>query len=143
CKGFTAYQLVQEKSNGVKLPPICVNFHGFEMFQQSFGILNNFKSLLLARYVKKICKLSDYVFSYGGKISQIIKERINISDEKILEFPSGIERVNGEFINKGFRSPRKFLFIGRYEPRKGIKELNSALKMMLHRHDWSIEFIGP
>lgn len=79
--------------------------------------------------VKFICNNADYVFSYGSKIDDVIKS-IPISSSKIVSFPTGIESA---WINENIKPTtqvKKYLFIGRYERRKGIQELTVALSKL-------------
>jgi len=40
-------------------------------------------------------------------------------------------------------SPVRFVFLGRYERRKGVKELHSAIKALLPEGGFTVDFIGP
>ena len=72
-KGFSSWNLIYLKRKGLKIPNIGVNFHGYEMWQKppSFRVFS--QHLLLKPFVKWITKNSDFVFSYGSKISNIIE----------------------------------------------------------------------
>jgi glycosyltransferase involved in cell wall biosynthesis len=126
-KGFTGWYLIDQKFKGhIKCCNIGVNFHGYEMFQAPAGFSEWMRSLLLKGPVKKISNRADLVFSYGGKISDIIHS-IGVPNSKIIESPSGIEE---EFISQKIdptTEVKRILFLGRYERRKGIEELNSAI----------------
>ena len=127
-KGFCGWKLIQKKKRGIVSPNIGVNFHGFEMWQKPPTIKAYFQSLLLRPFVKWNIKNSDFVFSYGSKISELIKNR-GINNNSIIESPSGIDV---DFIRKldiiKNSQKRKFLFIGRDERRKGIEELSEVIK---------------
>lgn len=144
-KGFSAWKLLEEKQKGLKCPPISVNFHGYEMFQKP----PNFKNLLafiffLRQPVLKNTLLADFVFSYGGKIDDIVK-RLGVEESKILSIPSGIEeKYLVSKINENTSNKLHFVFVGRYERRKGIEELNAALKTLLNKNfKIKFSFIGP
>ncbi|MDQ3192351.1 MAG: glycosyltransferase family 4 protein [Bacteroidota bacterium] len=143
AKGFTAWKLLAEKVRGLNCPPIGLNFHGFEMFQTPPSIKSRFEQLILKDPVKWNCAKADYVFSYGGKITAVIKNKVNIETKKIIEMPSGIETgwVNEQIKSKA--DPIKFLFVGRYERRKGIQELNKVLKGLIGEFNFEFNFIGP
>ncbi len=128
-KGFTAWHLINLKHAGkINCCPIGVKFHGYEMFQKP----PNFKIylqqvFLLRKPVKDLSLKADIVFSYGGKITEIIKT-IGVPPSKIIELPSGVEQ---EFVAENYsltKQPINFLYLGRYERRKGIEEINSAIK---------------
>jgi glycosyltransferase involved in cell wall biosynthesis len=141
-KGFTGWHIMREKKKGIACPPIGVKFHGYEMFQRAPGLKAKFVQLVLLRKpVKEISNLADVVFSYGGKITDIIKS-IGVPSNKIIELPSGVEEsiVADSISSTG--SKLKFVFLGRYERRKGIEELNRALRS-LKETNFEFHFIGP
>ena len=142
AKGFCAWKLLQLKKKGHQFPKIGINFHGFEMWQKPPNIKFFFQHLLLRPFVKWNITNSDYVFSYGSKISSIIK-KLGIDNKAIIESPSG---VDDDFISKEDlknNKKRKFVFIGRYERRKGIEELSRIIKLLcLKKHDLEFHFVG-
>jgi glycosyltransferase involved in cell wall biosynthesis len=142
-KGFAGWHFVREKSRSqLPHPPIGVKFHGYEMFQKAPGLKAKLQQILLLRKpVKEISQKADVVFSYGGKITDIIKS-IGVPGSKIIELPSGVEAsiVADSIIPTGKKI--KFLFLGRYERRKGIEELNKAI-LTLGNKNFAFHFIGP
>lgn len=141
CKGFTAWEFIEKKKAGVQLPPVAVNFHGYEMFQRAFTTREKIIQRFLRRPVREISRNADFVFSYGGKITTILREQLKIEENKILEFPSGIEEG---WLNRNVKpsgAKKRFLFIGRFEARKGIAELTSVVRDM-NEGGWSFDFIG-
>lgn len=144
AKGFTAWKLIEEKKKGFKCPPIGVNFHGFEMFQRSPDLKSYLSAkLLLQKPVLYNTANADYVFSYGGKITDIVKQT-GVPAAKIIEIPTGIEASWMEGTeNSVTNSTIKFLFTGRYERRKGIQELNKALSLIKNKKQFEFHFIGP
>lgn len=145
-KGFTGWYLLKQKNLGrIKCCPVGVKFHGYEMFQKQPDFLTALKSMLLLRYpVIKINKMADVVFSYGGKITGII-ESIGVPQNKIIEIPSGVEENTvSETITENTSKPIRFLYLGRYERRKGIEELNEAIHFLLNGNiEFEFHFIGP
>jgi glycosyltransferase involved in cell wall biosynthesis len=143
-KGFAGWEMLNQKSKGVTLPPIGINFHGFEMFQKQPGFLSWAKSrLLLKSPVLFNVKQANYLFSYGGKITDIILG-LGISKNKIIEIPTGI---SSDWLNEtpNVNSKiRKLVFTGRYERRKGVEELGKVLKKMIQeKKEFEFHFIGP
>ncbi|MCE3226646.1 MAG: glycosyltransferase family 4 protein [Bacteroidetes bacterium] len=142
-KGFTGWYLIEQKKAGkINCAKIGVKFHGYEMFQKSPDTKTKLQHILLLRKpVKWISRHADVVFSYGGKITDIIRS-IGVDASKIAVIPSGVEiqtiidniRPTGDQIS--------FLFLGRYERRKGIEELNKALQS-LSGNNFQFNFIGP
>jgi glycosyltransferase involved in cell wall biosynthesis len=143
CKGFSGFEFVRKKKMGVQLPPVCINFHGYEMFQQVFSFREKLIRKFLRKPVKYISLNADYCFSYGGKINRLLVEKVGVKKDRILEFPSGIEssKIAGLKVETG--SVVRFCFIGRNERRKGIPELNIALRNIEDTEGWSFDFIGP
>jgi glycosyltransferase involved in cell wall biosynthesis len=146
AKGFAGWELLhQKKEKGFRCAPVAVNFHGYEMFQRQ----PSFTSWLQARFllqtpVKYIVTHADYLFSYGGKITPIIKS-LGVAEKRIIEIPSGIapEWINDKIAPAG--NVRKFVFVGRYERRKGVEELNKVL-IQFRRNltaGFEFHFIGP
>ncbi|MEO5643100.1 MAG: glycosyltransferase family 4 protein [Bacteroidia bacterium] len=144
AKGFAGWELINQKSKGTFLPPVGVNFHGYEMFQPQPGFISWLKSRFLLRSpVMFNMKHADYLFSYGGKITQLLLE-LGFTKNKILELPAGI---SPDWLNENPRpseKKRKFVFSGRFERRKGVEELSRALrKMLTPLNDFEFHFIGP
>ncbi len=145
-KGFSGWKLIQEKNKGLKCPPIGTNFHGYEMFQEPANkISSKWKKNIINYFTQKILDKSDYVFSYGSKITKILIEVAKLSKNKIIEIPSAIE--DKWLLNdvKQKNDITFFLFIGRFDERKGLKELNSVLIDLLKNKDleFKFQFIGP
>lgn len=142
-KGFTGWYLIEQKKAGkINCAKIGVKFHGYEMFQRAPDFKIKFQHyLLLKSPVKKISKNADVVFSYGGKITEIIKS-IGVNNSNIIELPSGVESsIVAQAITPTL-SKIKFLFLGRYERRKGIEELNNAI-LNLQNKNFEFHFVGP
>lgn len=142
AKGFSAWHLIDQKQKGLAAPPVGVKFHGYEMFQPPASFKSRFEHMLLRGPVKFNNINADYVFSYGGKITPIVSD-LGIPAENIIEIPTGIE--SNWCIEKiaPEEGKRNFLFLGRYERRKGIEELNAVLKQILSQEDFRFHFIGP
>ena len=144
-KGFAGWKLISEKNKGnITCYKIGVNFHGYEMFQIAPEFKAKLQQQLLKSFVKKISKQADVVFSYGGKITDIIKS-IGVKSNNIFEIPSGVEKyfisttISHHDLNK-----RKFIFLGRAERRKGIVELNNVLNQFIKENQlFQFEFVGP
>lgn len=145
AKGFVGWKFLIEKKKGVEMPPVGVNFHGYEMFQKPPSFKVRLEHLLLKRPVRWNSKNADYVFSYGGKITDLIVG-LKVERKKIVEIPSGIDASWLIDVNEiKTQGERKFLFVGRDERRKGIKEINSVLKDLINESNYELEFhfVGP
>ena len=139
AQGFTGWAFVKQTMK----PKVLVNFHGFEMFQKAASLKVKFEHLLLRPFVKLICKKSDFVYSFGGQIDQILL-KIGIPQSKILDQSNGIEL---KWIKDSFQNhkPLNFVFIGRNERRKGIEELTKSLIKLKEQNqiNFNFTFIGP
>jgi len=142
AQGLTGRAFIEAKKQGVGLPPLGVNCHGYEMFQRAASVRNKLEHLLLRSTFTQLTQQADTVFSFSGKIREIVEARLGVSPEKIIQVPNAIDASwlrSGPSPSSG-RS--RFVFLGRYERRKGIEELHAVLS------DWQgpeIEFvfIGP
>lgn len=139
-KGFTGWQLLRKR--GRRLPHrVGVKFHGMNMFLPTYGCKQKLEQLFLRPPVKWIMKRADVVFSYGGKVTQTITQA-GVERNKIVEIPTGIESRWIRRRIKTTRSTRKVVFVGRYDPVKGIRELNNVLsKIVFERLEF--DFVGP
>lgn len=142
AKGFCAWKLLNEKRKGYTCAPIGINFHGYEMFQKASSLKSKIEQHLFFKSpVLYNVRNADFVFSYGGKITEVIHS-LGVVRKKIIEIPTGIELnwINEHISQAGKK--RKFVFAGRYERRKGIIELNKALSVLLTKNDFEFHFIG-
>lgn len=140
AQGFSGWKFIEERKNETFATPIFINFHGVEMFQKAPSFKVKLQHYLLRGSAKWNLINADHVLSFGGHFVNIY-DKIGVKKERILEMPIGIEEnwLNDSFaINK----KRKLVFIGRYERRKGIEELNEALTL-IGSQNYTIEFIGP
>ncbi len=141
-KGYTGWYFIKQKKNGIKLPPIGLRLHGYEIFQVGKGLIEQYRKTVYLPLVKYLNKHADFIYSYGGGITDIILKNIPRSKEKIIEIPAGIELSWVYETNLTTSDPLRFAFLGRYEIRKGIKELNTALKNLIGKHNFEFHFIG-
>lgn len=141
-KGFAGWKLLEEKAKGLRVAPCGVKFHGYEMYQLAPNWKVKLQHYMLRRPIRWNSLHADYVFSYGGGISNII-ESLGIEKERILEFPSGIEESWIAKERTSVSSPKRFVFLGRYERRKGIEELFKVLNTFPDSQRFEFHFIGP
>ena len=145
AQGFTAWEFIRGKQKGEFNVPIFVNLHGYEMFQRPPSTLVKLKLQLLKGIARDISVGADFVFSFGGQITELLL-REGVQRDQIIECPIGIESDwLREEINPTGNGPRRFVFIGRYERRKGIEELSAILKALIAEDKTGFEFhfIGP
>ncbi len=144
AKGFCGWFYMEQKKRGVALPLIGVKFHGYEMYQANTSVSQKLKAKLLRKPTKWNNEHADFIFSYGGKITNLIKDNFKLEKTQVLEYPSGIDN---QWIRKSeVQEPshiKKFVFIGRDEVRKGVHELQIVLQKLIVNHDFEMHFIGP
>lgn len=129
AQGFTGWYAAKMKASGKLNVPLFVNLHGLEMFQQSFGMRAKFEQYMLRSPAEYILKHTDFAYSLGGKLNNILGERV--PKTKIITQSIGIDAswlMAEEAMKLALERPRKFIFIGRNEKRKGLDILNSAMQ---------------
>lgn len=145
AKGFTAWELINRKTKGEKFPPIAVNFHGYEMFQAPASWKEALKQRFIFRSPALFCiRNSDYVFSYGLRITDLLKS-LNVESNRIIEIPGAIRGNEIVDAHVPVKAPLKFIFAGRFERRKGIQELIQVLTKLVKTNtsQFQFTFAGP
>ena len=142
AKGFSAWKLLHKKSKGMKMAPVGVKFHGYEMFQKPPSFRARIEQLFLRKPVRWNTLNADYVFSYGAKITELVRS-LGVMEDKIINIPSGIDNTWIRQSKLKVNSPIRFVFLGRYERRKGVEELNEILNDIIENNEFEFHFIGP
>ena len=144
AQGFTAWTFIKKAKKGLINKPIFVNLHGYEMFQDAPTVKAKLEQQLFRKTAKWISVNADHVFSFGGKITRILNN-IGVSKSRIIELPIGIEASWLGTYKKTTSNLRKFIFVGRFERRKGIEELTTVLKQLIKGDlpPFEFHFIGP
>jgi glycosyltransferase involved in cell wall biosynthesis len=144
AKGFSAWYLLANKQKLGVIIPVLIKFHGLEMWQRAASFTEKLKQYLLRPAVRYNLRKATAVVSYGGNITKIIQAQ-GIALSNIIDIPTGIATnwlsENRIQINK----VRKFVFVGRYERRKGIEELHQAIAQLQGSGLLNCEFhfVGP
>ncbi|OBX25525.1 hypothetical protein A9996_09465 [Gelidibacter algens] len=143
AQGFTSwYFLKREASLKVKL---ITNLHGLEMYQPSINLKNKLEQCLLKIPAKKIIQNSKANISLGGKLTSILYTN-GAPENSVIELPNGIDDswiIDENAIAALNQEGLKFLFVGRYERRKGIEELLEVIERTISNENYEISFIGP
>lgn len=141
AKGLTGWYSLQHKS---QIPAkLGIKIHGYEFLQIQANARERWNAWLLKMPFRFLHKKADYIFSYGGNITRYIKS-LDVPEEKIVEIPGAVEANwlrNPTDIQPG--GIRKLFFIGRYERRKGIEEINRALTEIGEPAQFEFHFAGP
>ncbi len=139
-QGFCASALPpMSKRNG--FPPVALHLHGLEMFQNSPSLKAGVSKYMFRKEATANLKKTNYTVSFGGKITDILQKFVK--KKQIWEIPGGIDELWFTPNAKQAGGKIHFVFLGRYERRKGIIELNAALKMLLPKGGFTFDFIGP
>jgi glycosyltransferase involved in cell wall biosynthesis len=144
AQGFTGWKFIEEKRKKKgKTVPVINHFHGLEMFQKTYGWRSAIQKWMLNGVAKwNVCN-ADATISLGGKINDILI-KLGIPNDRILTISSGVdENWFADQPNPKGTVP-KILFVGRYERRKGLKELIRAYKLVLkNKKDIQLSIVGP
>lgn len=140
-KGYTAWCLLEHKIKGEHMAPVGVKFHGYEMFQKCGDLKGKLIQFMLRPPVVFMNRHANVVFSYGGEISGII-EKMGVDTDRIVNIPSGIDDGWVAEAPKERKGPRRFLFIGRNEKRKGIDDLLRC-RSLIEGREFEFHWIGP
>jgi glycosyltransferase involved in cell wall biosynthesis len=140
AKGFTAWEFFFQREKGWTGPKIGVNFHGYEMFQRAPSLMERMKQSLLRSPVRYSVQRADAVFSYGGKVTDIIRS-LGVPAPRIVELPGGVAEEWLTDKVSPVHPALRFVFVGRDERRKGLPELYQALRQ-LKGGEWEFHFIG-
>lgn len=143
-QGITAWAMVEAKRNGSSLPPIVVNLHGFEMFQPPANWKLRAQAAMMRPSFAAHARRADFVASLGGHLTTLIRERVGVESSRIIEIPGAIDRDWNVSNPRTVNDVRRFVFVGRYERRKGIEELHEVIAA---HPEWRgravFRFIGP
>lgn len=143
AQGLTGWAFLRLRDRGTLLPPIGVNTHGYEMFQRAANLRGALQHALLRPAFREVNIRADVVFSFSGKIRNIVEQRIGVAADRIAEMPNGVDEswVVG---SPACCRPdvRRFIFVGRHDRRKGLPELLEAVKS-LPESGWELLVVGP
>jgi glycosyltransferase involved in cell wall biosynthesis len=143
-QGFCGWRFAEEKAKGKQLPVMGVHFHGYEMYQKTHGFKAWLGAYLLRSGVQYNVQHADAVFSFEGEIDNILT-RLKVKEQKRIQTSNGVEEgMLAITPTKSFSGEKRFVFIGRYERRKGIEELNKALNQLQNENpsECSFDFVG-
>jgi glycosyltransferase involved in cell wall biosynthesis len=141
-KGYTMWHwLARQRRPQI---PVIVQLHGLEMFQPAFAFREMLDKMLMRIPAVPIIRLTDYIFSYGGGVREILLKQ-GRSEETIFEqygavddfwlYPEPTKKDNGLI--------RKFLFVARNEYRKGYHLLYETLQELVTDNEtFEIDIVG-
>lgn len=142
AQGLTGLAFARERRRGAALPPVGVNAHGYPMFQRPAGFRGRLEQWLLAPTFRRLSHDADYVFTFGGRVREIVAGRLRIPPDRVLEVPNAIDDSWIATTARPCGARRRFLFVGRHDRVKGLPELQRAIAVGgLDAVDF--DFVGP
>ncbi|MDZ4698692.1 MAG: glycosyltransferase family 4 protein [Rhodothermales bacterium] len=150
AQGFAGWETIRQKRRGAAVPPVGVNFHGFEMWQKPASLHARLEQWLLRPFVRWNVEHADVALLLGRSLATVFA-KTGVVPRHLVESPNG---VTADWLFAGTRPeehplPRparafvRFVFIGRYERRKGIEELHQVIAKLAPDHAFHIDFVGP
>lgn len=140
-KGFVAWYLLNKKEFDI---PVISQMHGLEMFQTAFSFKEKLEKWLLRWPANQILKKSNYHFAYGGKIQELLINK-GIDKSKIFTQYGAVDQfwLEPTPADKSNLKERKFLFVARYELRKGLKFLHEAILALQNDNlNFTVDIVG-
>lgn len=143
-QGLTAWSFVEARRRGEAVPPVGVNLHGYNMFQPSIDSKSHIQSMMMRPSFGRHARSADYVFSLGGQLTKLIRDRVKVPNERIIQISGAIDDNWVISEPSSVSQPRRFVFVGRYDRVKGIEELHDTMKRNPHWQDeMQLSLIGP
>ena len=142
AQGFAGWEAIRQRKAGADVPPIGVNFHGLESYQKTASPLRLLQHLMLRPFIAYNIRSADYGLSLGGGLTRILND-VGLSPPRIIRSPNGIppdwQHENDQTTTDDALT---FLFVGVYHRRKGVQELQQALRALPPDVHFSFEFVG-
>ncbi len=142
AQGFSGWKAMEMKKLHPEMPKIGVNFHGFEMWQKPATFKTRLEHWLLRPFVRTNLKMADVVLVLGHKLTPLVSHLLD-GKKTALESANG---VTTDWLTASIRNrsqQMRFVFMGRYERRKGIEELHATIKQLLPDFNFQFDIVGP
>lgn len=124
-------------------PKLITNLHGLEMFQYTASLKHKLQMSLFTTDAKKLIKNADYVISLGGELTNILKQQ-GADESSVLLQSVGVDEdwPSAELIANNDEA-LEFVFVGRYERRKGVEELKKACSIIASQGlKFNLNYVG-
>lgn len=142
AQGFTGSEFIFNGGTLGSLAPVCVNLHGYGEFFKAPDIRTAIQYRMLRPLMRELSTKADFVYSFGGKISEKLVQ-FGVKKDQILLNSNGIEV---EFLNESVTKAstvKRFIFIGRNELRKGVGEIFLSIrKLITSGQNFEFNFVG-
>ena len=141
AQGFTGWYFFRKSA--IRTIPIGVHPHGLEMYQPTTSLKAKAQQWMLRMAMTYNLRQADVVFALGEGLYPILNN-IGVPQHKVLLSPNGIATDWLVEQPQVSTSAKRFLYIGRYELRKGIAELNAVLrKLLADELNFTFDVVGP
>lgn len=134
-QGFTLWAYLKQKKR-----PVIYNPHGLEMYQ-TLHFKDTLKAIPFRFMASYHAKYSDKVISLGGKLTDIIKDKLKVAPNKIAIIPNGVEPSYFQDTTTYEKIPNSLLFVGRLEYNKGVQYLIEAFNHLINE-DITLFIVG-
>jgi glycosyltransferase involved in cell wall biosynthesis len=142
AQGFTGWKFIEERKKGNWSVPVINHFHGLEMFQSTTGWKEKIQQWMFRSPVRWNLRNADFTISLGGKINQILFDQ-GIKKDNIIDLPVAIHADWLRQEERKVQRPLSLLFVGRFEARKGLKNLLSAfMEWNKNERDVKLTIVG-
>ena len=143
-QGMTSHAILEARGRDKTIPPVVVNMHGYEMFQSAGNFRSLAQNLMTRAAYGDHVRRADHVVSLGGKLTDLIREKVKVRQERIVVMPNGVDLSWLSETPSAASGKVRMIFVGRYERRKGISELHEAIRA---NPQWEavahFRFVGP
>lgn len=112
--------------------PVVFHPHGLEMYQTLGSTWSDLRVRPLRSLMQQHARQADRVITQGGHLTAILRERLGVSEPTLAYLPNCLP---ADFPAKTQARPvheKRFLFVGRPEPRKGLPLLLDAFRAAGH-----------
>ncbi len=147
AQGFMGWASIRAKRQGLALPPIGVNFHALDPFQPQVSFKQTGVSALWGKALSPLFRANlchaDAALSLGGALDGICRS-ICGPETAVLLSPNGIspEWVRSQCPEATAR--RRFIFVGRWGPGKGLHILHQAIRDLSEEGiHLNLDVVGP
>jgi glycosyltransferase involved in cell wall biosynthesis len=130
--------LVRDRTNRA---PTIFHPHGMEMFQPKGTLAEDVRSLPLRGITRFHAQRADITISQStrGQLPLIIKRKLRVPTQRIRVVPNAVSLDQALNVAAKTSQRRRFLFVGRNEPRKGVQLL---LRAFAERNDVTLDIVG-
>ena len=113
----------------VDVPVIATCHHTY--WQQAHYIKSQFWKRIFIPFEKRTYQRADRIICDSEDSKHILTDKYDISPEKIVVIPIGVDGNRFYSINSVRKIPKSLLFVGRIDKRKGVEFLIKAMRLVV------------